>query len=320
MKETLDHEKTILPPSTMLNPTPVVMVSCAGLHPEQPEERPNILTIGWTGTINSEPPMVSISVRPERHSHGLIKDTKEFVINLVTEELLKACDYCGVRSGAQEDKFAAMSLTAVPAEGLKYAPAIQEAAISISCRVASITKLGTHDMFVAKVVGVTADKRLLDKAGKLCLEDAGLVCYSHGEYYSLGRFLGFFGYSVASPEAFRRRTRGKKEMTAAAKPVQESTGRTGRDMRSSGTGARRPDYTKPGQNRPSYAKKNSEPAYEKRSGDSAPAKKTYRGTAPARKSYGDSAPVKKNYGGSAAAGKNAGRPDQGKRNRPGTGR
>jgi len=224
MRETNKHEKTSLAPSTLLNPTPIVMVSCAGLHPGNPAERPNILTIGWTGTINSEPPMVSISVRPGRYSHGLIRSTKEFVINLVSEDLLKACDYCGVRSGRDEDKYEAMSLTAVPAQGMKYAPAILEAPVSISCRVESVTKLGSHDMFTAKVVGVTADKKLLDKAGKLCLENAALICYSHGEYFSLGRYLGFFGYSVASKDAFRRRTRGRSQqkMRLPKKPEQGS--------------------------------------------------------------------------------------------------
>ena len=139
IKESKSHEKITLPPSTMLNPTPVVMISCAGMNPELPLERPNILTVAWVGTVCSEPPMVSISVRSSRHSFPLISDTQEFVINLVSEDLLKACDYCGVRSGAQEDKFAAMSLTSVPAEGLSYAPAILEAPLSLACKVVSVT-------------------------------------------------------------------------------------------------------------------------------------------------------------------------------------
>jgi len=201
IKESKSHEKITLPPSTMLNPTPVVMISCAGMNPELPLERPNILTVAWVGTVCSEPPMVSISVRSSRHSFPLIRDTQEFVINLVSEDLLKACDYCGVRSGAQEDKFAAMSLTSVPAEGLSYAPAILEAPLSLACKVVSATELGTHVMFVANIVSVVADMNLFDKEGKLCLEDSHLISYSHGEYYSLGKILGFFGHSVASPEA-----------------------------------------------------------------------------------------------------------------------
>lgn len=215
--EEQNFEKTILPVSAMLNPVPVVMISCAGLHPENPEERPNIVTIAWAGTINSEPPMVSVSIRPERHSHDLIRDTKEFVINLVSENLVRACDYCGVRSGAKEDKFLAMSLTAVPAEGLSYAPAIKEAPVSLSCKVVSVTSLGSHDLFMAQIVGITANSDLMNKAGKLCMEDAGLTCYSHGEYYSLGRYLGFFGFSVASPEALKRRNDGRSAARASGK-------------------------------------------------------------------------------------------------------
>ena len=236
-----DFEKTNLPVSAMLNPVPVVMISCAGLHPENPEERPNIVTIAWAGTINSEPPMVSVSIRPERHSHGLIRDTKEFVINLVSENLVKACDYCGVRSGAKEDKFKELSLTAVPAEGLSYAPAIKEAPVSLSCRVVSVTSLGTHDMFIAQIVAITANTDLMNKAGKLCLEDAGLVCYSHGEYFGLGRYIGFFGFSVASPEALKRRNEGRSAGRISEKkhdrPVRSEDGRP---SRSSAASARRP--------------------------------------------------------------------------------
>ena len=203
-------EKTSMPPSTMLNPVPVVMVSCAGMHPAKASERPNIITIAWAGTINSEPPMVSIAVRPSRHSHKLISDTKEFVINLVSEDLLRACDYCGVRSGKDEDKFASMSLTQVPAEGLVYAPAIDEAPVSISCKVESCIPLGSHDLFTARIVAVRADKSLFKKSGKLALEDANLLIFSHGEYYRVGEYLGFFGFSVASKDALQRRTKGKK--------------------------------------------------------------------------------------------------------------
>jgi flavin reductase (DIM6/NTAB) family NADH-FMN oxidoreductase RutF len=260
-------EKTILPVSAMLNPVPVVMISCAGLHPENPEERPNIITIAWAGTINSEPPMVSVSIRPERHSHSLIRDTKEFVINLVSENLIKACDYCGVRSGAKEDKFLAMSLTAIPAEGLSYAPAIKEAPVSLSCKVVSVTRLGSHDLFMAQIVGITANTELMNKAGKLCMEDAGLTCYSHGEYFSLGRYLGFFGFSVASPEALKRRNEGRSAARSSVKPSVKPAGKPydkrnhsedGRPSRSSAASGRRSSAGLPGSS-----------AYERKMGSSA---------------------------------------------------
>lgn len=199
------HNKTIIGNSTILNPVPVVMVSCAGKDASEASQRPNILTIAWAGTVNSEPPMVSISVRKSRHSYNLIKETGEFVINLVNKSLTKSCDYCGVRSGANEDKFATCGLTAVKAEGLDYAYAIKEAPVSISCKVKSVTELGSHDMFIAEIVAVTADEYLLDAEGKLCLDKAKLVAYNHGEYFQLGDKLGFFGYSVANDEVFEKR-------------------------------------------------------------------------------------------------------------------
>lgn len=199
------HDKESIGISTILNPVPVVMVSCAGKDPSKEEERPNIVTIAWAGTVNSEPPMVSISVRKSRHSHKLISETGEFVVNLVNKGLAKSCDYCGVKSGKDEDKFASCGLTAVKADGLQYAYAINEAPVSISCKVKSVTELGSHDMFVGEVVAVTADKYLLDENGKLCLDKAKLVAYNHGEYYLLGEKLGFFGYSVSSDEVFEKR-------------------------------------------------------------------------------------------------------------------
>jgi flavin reductase (DIM6/NTAB) family NADH-FMN oxidoreductase RutF len=219
MKNAVRHEKMIMPPSTLLNPVPVVMVSCAGLHPERAEDRPNIITIAWAGTICSDPPMVSISIRKSRHSHRLISDTREFVINLVGVNLLRACDYCGVRSGANEDKFASVKLTPMQAEGMKHAVSIMESPASLSCEVVSITELGSHDLFTARIVSISADKYLLDKEGKLCLEKADLVCYSHGDYFSLGRILGFYGYSVASPEAYKRRMVEKGTLPHKKAPI-----------------------------------------------------------------------------------------------------
>ena len=196
----------ILPPSTLLNPAPVVLVSCA--DPEQPENR-NMITVAWAGTVNSEPPMVSVSIRKSRHSHKLISETGEFVINLVTKSLCKPCDYCGVRSGADEDKFAKCGLTPVKADGLEYAYAVKEAPVSISCKVKSVTELGSHDMFIGEIVAVTADSYLTDDKGRLCLDNARLVAYNHGEYFLLGEKLGFFGYSVASEDVLKKRM-GKK--------------------------------------------------------------------------------------------------------------
>jgi len=201
------HDKTEIGISTILNPVPVVMVSTCG---KEADAVPNIITIAWTGTVNSEPPMVSISVRKSRHSHKIIDETGEFVINLVSKSLAKSCDYCGVKSGADEDKFKACGLTAVPAKGLEYAKAIKEAPVSISCKVKSMTELGSHDMYVAEIVGVEADSYLLDENGKLCLDKAKLVAYNHGEYYLIGDKIGFFGYSVAPKEIFEKRM-GKKE-------------------------------------------------------------------------------------------------------------
>lgn len=199
------HDKTQIGISTILNPVPVVMVSSAGKDPEDPSQRPNIMTAAWAGTVNSEPPMISVSIRKSRHTHKLISETGEFVVNLVSKAICKPCDYCGVRSGADEDKFAKCGLTPVKAEGLEHAYAVKEAPVSISCKVKSVTELGSHDMFIGEVVAVTADSYLTDEKGRLCLDKANLVAYNHGEYFLLGDKLGFFGYSVASPEVLKKR-------------------------------------------------------------------------------------------------------------------
>ena len=196
------HDKSPVGISTILNPVPVVMVSCAG---KETAAKPNIMTVAWAGTVNSEPPMVSVSIRKSRYSHKLISETGEFVINLVSKSLCKACDYCGVRSGADVDKFAKCGLTPVKADGLEYAYAVKEAPVSISCRVKSVTELGSHDMFIGEIVAVTADSYLMDDKGRLCLDNANLVAYNHGEYFLLGEKLGFFGYSVASEEVLKKR-------------------------------------------------------------------------------------------------------------------
>lgn len=209
--------KLIFPPSTILNPVPVVMISCAGLDPSSKDQRPNMITIAWAGTICSEPSMISVSIRKSRHSHALISSTGEFVVNLVGKSLLNACDYCGVRSGSDEDKFLSCNLTAAPADKMTYAPMIAEAPVSISCLVRQVIELGSHDMFIAEVVSVIVSKDIVDDAGKICLENAELVCYSHGDYNALGNKLGFFGFSVASPQAYERRMGVGKKLKSSPK-------------------------------------------------------------------------------------------------------
>lgn len=174
----------------MLYPLPAVMVSC-----QRPGEKPNIITVAWAGTVCSSPAMVSISVRPQRYSYDIIKETGEFVINLTTEKLVRATDYCGVRSGRDVDKFQAMHLTAGKAVHVG-APLIEESPVNIECRTQQILELGSHHMFVAEVLGVDVDGRYLDSDGKFQLSQAGLMVYSHGEYFGIGRKLGKFGYSV----------------------------------------------------------------------------------------------------------------------------
>lgn len=182
--------KQIWKPGNMLYPLPVVMVSVADKEGKQ-----NILTIAWTGTICSDPPMVSISVRPERYSYHMIKETGEFVINLTTKELAFATDYCGVKSGRDVDKFAAMHLTALPGEKVK-APLIAESPVNLECKVTEVKHLGTHDMFMAEVVCVHADEKYMDEQNRFHLEAAEPIVYSHGTYMTTGEKIGTFGYSV----------------------------------------------------------------------------------------------------------------------------
>lgn len=183
--------KQIWKPSTLLNPVPVVMVTCADAA-----GKPNIITLAWAGTVNSDPPMVSISVRKERYSHALIREKGQFAINLATQKLAFAADLCGVKSGRDNDKFQLAGLTAQKASVIDV-PIIKESPVALECVVKNVLELGSHDMFVAEVVAVQADESLLDGKGKLVLEKADLICYSHGKYWSLGKELGFFGYSVA---------------------------------------------------------------------------------------------------------------------------
>lgn len=182
-------EKEQWKPGNMLYPIPAVMVSCGTM------EKPNIITIAWAGTVCTNPAMVSISIRKERYSYDIIKENKEFIINLVTKKLVWQADYCGVKSGREVDKFKEMKLTPLKSEQLSV-PAIAESPVNIECKVTQVIPLGSHDMFLAEVIGVTVDKRYMDSKGRFHLNQADLIAFSHGEYYSLGEFLGKFGYSV----------------------------------------------------------------------------------------------------------------------------
>ena len=177
-------------PGNMLYPVPAVMVSCG-----RKGEKPNIITVAWAGTVCSDPPMVSISVRKERYSYEIIRETGEFVINLVNRELVRAADYCGVKSGRDVDKWKEMGLT--PGKASKVSvPIIEECPVNIECRVTEVKRLGSHDMFLAEVVAVDVDEKYLNESGKFELNSTGIIAYSHGEYRELGPAVGKFGYSV----------------------------------------------------------------------------------------------------------------------------
>ena len=176
-------------PSTMLGPLPAVMVSCGDM------QNSNIITIAWVGIACSQPTRVYISVRPDRYSHHLIKESGEYVINLTSEKLLAACDYCGIRSGRDIDKFAEMKLTKQPGTVVS-APMIAESPISLECKVFDVVSLGSHDMFLADVVAVHADESIVDENGKIDFALAHLVNYQHGDYYRCGRQLGRFGFAA----------------------------------------------------------------------------------------------------------------------------
>lgn len=184
----------------MIYPLPAVMVSCG-----DKEGNTNIITIGWTGTICTNPAMLYISVRPERHSYNMIKESGEFVVNLTTDKLVKQTDYCGVKSGRDVDKFKETKLTRGKANELQYAPTIEESPVNIECKLERIEELGSHHMFIARVVSVQVDEAYMNETGKFCLNETGLIAYSHGEYRTLGEPLGTFGYSI------RKKTQKKKK-------------------------------------------------------------------------------------------------------------
>ena len=198
--------KQIWKPGNMVYPLPAVMVSTADR-----EGNDNIITVAWTGTVCTNPAMLYISVRPERYSYHMLRESGEFVVNLTTEKLAKATDWCGVRSGRDFDKWKEMHLTRGKAEKLTYAPIIQESPVNIECKVTEVQELGSHHMFLAKVGAVQVDESYMNETGTFELNDTQLLAYSHGEYYTLGKKLGTFGYSV------RKQTAGEKKKNKKGK-------------------------------------------------------------------------------------------------------
>lgn len=195
--------KTLWKPGTMVYPVPAALVTCGTI------DKPNIITIAWTGTICTNPAMTYISVRKERYSYDLIKNSGKFAINLSTKALLRAADYCGVKSGRDVDKFKEMNLTAIPGLSLDV-PIIKESPLSIECEVTEIKELGSHDMFFARVTGVTIEETLMDRDGKFRLDKSELIAYSHGAYYELGQSLGTFGFSVQKKKSVKKGKPQKK--------------------------------------------------------------------------------------------------------------
>ena len=190
--------KVIWKPGTFINPVPAVMVTCGNM------EKSNIVTVAWTGTINSDPAMCYISLRPTRHSYKLIKESGEFVINLTTRELAKATDWCGCRTGAKFDKFKEMGLTKEKAKFVKC-PIIKESPASIECRVKEIKELGSHHMFIAEVLSVDVEDKYIDKNGAFDISKCDLISYANGGYYSQGKKLGRFGFSVQKKKKMNKK-------------------------------------------------------------------------------------------------------------------
>lgn len=191
------YGRKVLNAGTLLAPLPAVMVSCGTA------ENANVMTAAWTGIINTKPPMTYISVRPTRYSYGIIKERGEFVINLTTSKMVRETDFCGVKSGRDTEKLKKCGLHITSASAVT-APVIEESPLALECRVTEIKPLGSHDMFIAEILAVNVDGRYIDSKGKINLNQAGLMAYSHGEYFALGRKLGSFGYSAA------RKSRAKK--------------------------------------------------------------------------------------------------------------
>ena len=196
-------EKISLDPGTLLSPVPTVIVSCGD------EREHNLITIGWTGILNTRPPMIYISVRPERHSYSIIRRTGEFVINLTDSTMAKAADVCGMYTGKKRDKAKMAGLTLEKSHRVKC-PSVKESPLSIECRVERVIPLGSHHVFVARIVGARAKAELMSSDGRLCLDRAELMAYAHGEYYALGRKLGKFGFSAVKKHKKNGRHTPKK--------------------------------------------------------------------------------------------------------------
>lgn len=205
--------RVIWKPGTFLYPLPVVMVSCGTM------EKSNIITVAWTGIINTQKPMCYISVRKERYSHDIIQNTKEFVINLTSQDLVYATDWCGVKTGAKVDKFKEMKLTKEKASHVKC-PLIKESPVAIECKVKEIRSLGTHDMFIAEIVSIDADEKYIDKTGAFDITKCNLIAYSNGKYFVLGKQVGKFGYSVQKRKIVPKQKRNTKNETN--KKIEES--------------------------------------------------------------------------------------------------
>ena len=191
-------KKQVWKPSVLTSPVPAVLVSCKS------GETVNVFTVALTGSLNTQPPVTYISVRPERYSYGLIKESGEFVINLTTEELARAADFCGVRSGKNTDKIEKMGLQMMPSSKVDV-PLIAQSPVNIECKVRQIMPLGSHDMFIADIVALDISEKYIDENGRLALEKAGLIAYAHGDYFTLGKRLGGFGFSVRKKKKKNKR-------------------------------------------------------------------------------------------------------------------
>jgi len=203
--------KTVMKPGCMMGPLPAVLVSCA-----DKEGNTNLITAAWTGILNSEPPMAYVSIRPERHSHHMIKETGEFVINLTTVKMAKGTDTCGVKSGRDTDKWKAGGFTPEKAARVNC-PIVKESPVSVECKVKQILPLGSHDMFIGEILAVDADDAYFDKTGRFDLNKAGLMSYTHGAYVEPGKVIGTFGYSVRKKPAAKKNSAAAKKSSAAAK-------------------------------------------------------------------------------------------------------
>ena len=198
-----------LRPGTLLSPVPAALIGSGAEEASGLVQ--NLMTAAWAGTVCSDPPMVSVSIRPSRYTYELVEKSGEFTVNLTDRGLLKAVDYCGVRSGREEDKFSRCGLTKVRVEGLRLAPAVAESPVYLACKVQNRLALGSHVMYIGEIVSMGIREDLMDKSGAIRLEKAGLIAYSHGVYNALGEALGFFGFSVAAPEVFKRRMKKLRE-------------------------------------------------------------------------------------------------------------